>query len=214
MLVPLANHGWPLSFMAMIFFIKIAVVFIVAYLLGSIPTALIISKRYKGLDIRTIGDGNMGARNTFHTIGPEFGVVAAIIDFTKGALSVLLAYILGLSLEWQFLAGILAILGHDFPVFAHFRGGQGTATSLGTMLVLFPVPTLIGLAIYGSVFLIIKNSNVSLSAGGAVIALILGVSQQWILLAYAVCVFLSIPVKRFIDSPRRKAIEVAKSGEN
>jgi len=111
--------------------IQIVSVLVFAYLLGSMPTAVIVSKRFKGVDIRTIGDGNMGARNTFHSIGPKFGFMVAVIDFGKGALPVLLAYLLGLELGWQFLAGVLAILGHDFPVFANFKGGQGTASSPG-----------------------------------------------------------------------------------
>lgn len=191
-------------------FTLIATVLVISYLLGSIPTALIISKKIKGIDIRSIGDGNMGARNTFHEIGPKFGIIVAIIDFFKGALPVFLAYIFGLNLGWQILAAILTILGHDFPLFANFKGGQGTATSLGTMLVLFSLPTLIGLAIYGTVFLIIKKSTIACSIGGATIALILGISQQWLLLGYTIAVFIFIPIKLLIDSPRRRAIDVTK----
>ena len=194
--------------------IQIVSVLVFAYLLGSMPTAVIVSKRFKGVDIRTIGDGNMGARNTFHSIGPKFGFMVAVIDFGKGALPVLLAYLLGLELGWQFLAGVLAILGHDFPVFANFKGGQGTASSLGTMVVLFPLPTLAGLAVYGGVFLITRKSNLSCSIGGAIIAGILAVSQQWLLLAYAIAVFVFIPIKLFMDSPRRKAIAMAKDSRN
>jgi glycerol-3-phosphate acyltransferase PlsY len=179
-----------------------------AYIIGSIPTALLVSKKIRHIDIRSIGDGNMGARNTFHTIGPKFGVMVAAIDFTKGTIPVVLAGILGLGLGWQILAGIFAILGHDFPVWAGFRGGQGTATSLGTMLALFPLPALTGLGIYGLFFLIIRNSNVSCGIGGATIALYLGITQQWTLLVYAVAVFLFIPVKLFIDSPRRRNIAI------
>jgi glycerol-3-phosphate acyltransferase PlsY len=183
---------------------------IIAYLLGSIPTALIISRKIKNIDIRSVGDGNMGAHNTFHEIGPKYGVMVAAIDFSKGAISVFLAYILGLGLGWQILTGILAILGHDFPVFANFRGGQGTATSVGTMLVLFPLPAIICLSIYGLMFLILKNSNISFGIGGASIALILALSHQWLLLVYAITVFISIPLKLFIDSPRRRSIKTTK----
>ena len=192
-------------------FIKIASVLIFAYLLGSLPTALMVSKRFKDVDIRTVGDGNMGARNTFHAIGPRFGFMVAVIDFAKGAVPVLLAYVLGLDLGWQFLAGVMAILGHDFPVFAGFRGGQGTASTFGTMLVLFPLPTLAGLAVYGGLFLVTRNSRLGCAIGGAVIAGILAVSQQWLLLAYAIAVFVFIPIKLFLDSPRRKAIAMAKN---
>jgi acyl phosphate:glycerol-3-phosphate acyltransferase len=194
----------------MVQFFTIAVVLISAYLLGSIPTALFISRRTKRVDIRCVGDGNMGAHNTFHEIGPKFGVMVAVVDFTKGALAVFLAYRLGLHLSWQIIAAISAILGHDFPLFANFKGGQGTATSFGTMLVLFPLPTLIGLAVYGIAFLIIKNSNVGCGIGGATIAIILGLSQQWLLFGYTVIAFIFIPVKLLIDSPRRRAIRTTK----
>jgi glycerol-3-phosphate acyltransferase PlsY len=194
--------------------IKIASVMVFAYLLGSMPTALIVSKRFKGVDIRTVGDGNMGARNTFHSIGPKFGLMVAVIDFFKGALPVLLAYLLGLELGWQCLAGALAILGHDFPLFAGFRGGQGTASTFGTMGVLFPLPTLAGLVFYGGIYLLTKNSRLGCAVGGAVIAALLAVSQQWLLLTYAIAVFVFIPVKLFLDSPRRKAIAMAKSGRS
>jgi glycerol-3-phosphate acyltransferase PlsY len=125
-------------------------------------------------------------------------------------LPVLLAYLLGLELGWRFLAGILVILGHDFPVFAGFKGGQGTASTLGVMSVLFPLPTLAGLTVYGGLYLVTRNSNLSCSFGGAVIAGILAVGQQWLLLAYAVALFLLIPIKKFLDSPRRRAIALAR----
>ena len=198
----------------MLLFIGTAAVLAFAYLLGSLPTALLVSRHIKHLDIRHVGDGNVGARNTFHQIGHKYGVLVAIVDFFKGGLPVFIAYSMGLNLGWQMLTAILAILGHDFPVFANFKGGQGTATSLGTMLVLFHVPTLIGLAVYGVAFLIIKNSNVSLGIGGATIAVILGISRRWGMFAFAVPVFVFIPIKLWIDNPRRRAIEIIKNNRN
>ncbi|MFA5451330.1 MAG: glycerol-3-phosphate acyltransferase [Dehalococcoidales bacterium] len=190
--------------------IAIVIVLAASYFVGSIPTALIVSKKIKGIDIRSVGDGNMGARNTFHEIGRKYGITVAIIDFCKGILPVLLAYVLSLNLGWQILAAVLTILGHDFPLFADFRGGQGLATSLGTMQVLLPLPTIIGLTIYGVAFLVIKKSSISCAIGGAIIALILVVSQQWLLLVYVIIVFLFIPTKQFIDSLHRKIIGIAK----
>jgi glycerol-3-phosphate acyltransferase PlsY len=189
----------------------LVIVSIAAYLLGSIPTALVIGRRVKGIDIRTIGNGNMGASNAFHTLGEKAGIIVAVVDFIKGVIPVLIASLLGLSIVWQMIVGACAILGHDFPVFAKFQGGQGTATSLGTMLVLFPLQTLLGLIFYGALFLITKNSRLSCSIGGGLIALLLGVTQQWLLLIYSVAVFLFIPLKLFIDTPRRHAIEAEKS---
>jgi glycerol-3-phosphate acyltransferase PlsY len=194
--------------------IKIAAVLVFAYLLGSLPTAVIVSRRFKGVDIRTIGDGNMGARNTYHSIGSKFGVMVAVIDFFKGALPVLLAYLLGFELVWQFGAGALVILGHDFPIFAGFKGGQGTASTLGTMSVMFPLPTLGGLLVYGAFFLFARNSRLGCGFCGASIAAILAVHQEWLLLTYAVAAFLFIPIKLLLDSPRRKAIEMAKNSRD
>ena len=185
-------------------------VLVVAYLLGSIPTALIMSKRLRGVDIRTLGDGNMGARNISRTLGEKLGIVVAVVDFLKGVVAVLLANLLGLDLIWQILAGVCAILGHDFPVFARFKGGQGLATSLGTMLVLFPTQMLLGSILYAILFLTTKKSSISAGFGGGLMALLLGISQEWILLAYAVVIFVFIPLKQFMDSNRRKEIEAAK----
>lgn len=194
------------------YLIKIAVL-VVAYLLGSIPTALIISKRFRGVDIRTLGDANMGATNVSRTLGQKLGITVGVLDFLKGTLSVLLAYALGFELGWQMLTGICAILGHDFPIFARFKGGQGTATSAGTMLVLFPAQALPGLVLYGLLFLIIRKSPISASIGGGFTALLLGLAHHWVLLAYAVGAFAFIPFKIFLDSHRRKALEAARVKE-
>jgi glycerol-3-phosphate acyltransferase PlsY len=180
---------------------------IIAYLLGSIPTALIVGRRLRGIDIRTIGNGNMGASNVFHTLGEKAGVLVAVIDFLKGALPVLVATLLDFPVEWTMIVSACAIMGHDFPVFAGFKGGQGTATTLGTMLILFPLQTLFGLILYGSLFLITRNSRLSCGFGGGLIALLLGISQQWLFFVFAIVAFVFIPLKLFIDTPRRRAIK-------
>lgn len=185
----------------------IILILIIAYLLGSIPVALIVGRRLKGIDIRTIGNGNMGASNVFHTLGEKAGILVAVIDFLKGALPVLLATLLGFPVEWRMVVGACAIMGHDFPVFAGFRGGQGTATALGTMLILFPMQTLFGLILYGSLFLITRNSRLSCGFSGGLIALLLGISQQWLFFIYAIVAFVFIPLKLFMDTPRRRAIK-------
>jgi acyl phosphate:glycerol-3-phosphate acyltransferase len=191
-------------------FFQVTCILVAAYLLGSIPVAVIISRRFAHADIRTVGDGNMGARNTFRTLGPKYGFTVALIDILKGALPVLLASAIGLSLGWQMAIGIAAILGHDFPVFARFRGGQGLATAFGTLLALSYLPALVGLATYGAVFLMVRKSPVSAGVGGAALALAVGISGQLLLLAYVVGVLVLVPVKQLIDSPRRRMIVSAK----
>jgi glycerol-3-phosphate acyltransferase PlsY len=114
-----------------------------AYLLGSIPTAYIAGRILKGVDIRQIGDGNMGAANTFRQLGPKAGITVGIIDAAKGALAVLIAQIAGLSLFAVLLAGTAVVVGHNWPVFLGFRGGRGEATTIGVLLVVITRPMLI-----------------------------------------------------------------------
>ncbi len=118
--------------------ITLTIPLVVAYLLGSVPTALIASHLLAHTDIRLLGDGNMGARNTARTLGWKAGWVVAGIDIGKGAGSIWMAQAFGLNPFWQIMTGACAVLGHDFPVFAGFRGGQGLATTLGVFFVLAP----------------------------------------------------------------------------
>jgi glycerol-3-phosphate acyltransferase PlsY len=178
-------------------------VFLFCYLLGSIPTALIVSHQRFGVDIRELGDGNMGARNTYRNLGHRLGVIVALTDALKGVFSVLLAKQLGLDLQLQCVAGAAAILGHDFPIFAHFRGGQGLATTIGSMFVLFPEIASIGLIVYAVLYLTTRNSDLSASTGLGLMAFLLWKTDQpMILLVYTVATLLVIPAKKMLDSNR------------
>jgi|ERR1017187_5232921 glycerol-3-phosphate acyltransferase PlsY len=119
---------------------------ITAYLIGSIPTALIISKSFFGIDIREYGSGNMGATNTFRILGPKFGTIVMLGDMLKGILAValynLLPYYLTNELDRTNLMiglGMAAVAGHIFPIWAQFRGGKGVATLFGMLLAMQPV---------------------------------------------------------------------------
>ena len=116
---------------------------ILGYFLGSIPTAYIIGRLLKGVDIRQIGDGNMGAANTFRQLGAKAGVAVGIIDAAKGALAVLIAQAAGLSLFAVLLTGAAVVVGHNWPVFLGFRGGRGEATTIGVLLTTITQPMLI-----------------------------------------------------------------------
>ncbi|HTX79171.1 MAG TPA: glycerol-3-phosphate acyltransferase [Longilinea sp.] len=185
------------------------IVVIIAYLLGSFPTALLVVKKLYGVDIRQVGDGNMGTRNTYRNFGfwPSMAVVTG--DFGKGVLAVFIARWAGLTFGWQAMAGIAAIAGHDFPIFAGFKGGQGLATSLATMLSLFPEPTIVGLCVYGLAYIVTHNSDLAASLGCGTIALLLVVfNQPAIMLGYTVATLLFIPLKKFIDRRRVPQAEV------
>ena len=120
---------------------------IIGYLLGSIPTAYIVSRTRKGIDIRNIGSGNMGAANVMRQIGAHEGVFVGLIDVAKGAGAILIAQALNVSELWVFGSGFAALVGHNFPVFAGFKGGRGSATIIGIFLVLAPEAILVTLAI-------------------------------------------------------------------
>jgi len=117
------------------------------YLLGSIPTAYIVSRLRKGVDIRNVGSGNMGGANVMREIGTREGVFVGLFDIAKGAGAILIAQALNVSELWVFGAGFAALVGHSFPVFAGFRGGRGSATIIGIFLVLTPKAILVALVV-------------------------------------------------------------------
>ena len=112
-----------------------------SYLLGSIPSGYIMGLLVRGVDVRQFGDRNMGAANTARVIGPCAGVVVGLADASKGALAVLIAGWSGASYAVVLLCGVAAVAGHNWPVFADFRGGRGEATVIGVLLVLLPLQT-------------------------------------------------------------------------
>jgi len=116
---------------------------VLGYLLGSIPTAYIAGRFSKGVDIRQIGDGNMGAANAFRQLGTKVGVAVGIIDVGKGALAIFIAQAASLPLVAVLLTGTATVVGHNWPVFIGFRGGRGEATTIGVLLTTITQPMLI-----------------------------------------------------------------------
>ncbi len=186
---------------------KLLSIAIAAYLLGSIPTALIYSRITHGEDIRALGDGNMGARNTKRTFGWKAGVLVALIDILKGAFAVWLAMLFSLPGVWNYICGALAVMGHDFPVFARFKGGQGFAATVGIFLGLFPMLTIIGAVLYGIIYFATRSSDVAAGIGMGFIAgarALTGGSVYSV--AFIVLILLFVPLKKWMDKPRRVAI--------
>ena len=118
-----------------------------AYLLGSIPTGLLLGKLY-GIDVRNEGSGNIGATNLYRTVGRKVGIITLVGDCLKGMLPVLLAWKLGLLEPMQAWVGLAAFCGHVFSVFLLFKGGKGVATALGVFLALAPLAVLGALAVF------------------------------------------------------------------
>ena len=131
---------------------------IIAYLLGSIPFAYIIGK-LSGLDVRQVGDRNVGTFNVFRHAGLGAGIATLVADVGKGALAIVVAKLLSANELVMFGAGVAAVIGHNWPVFLRFRGGRGLAVVIGALLALLPIEMLIAAAI-GLVVLYATRSSI------------------------------------------------------
>jgi glycerol-3-phosphate acyltransferase PlsY len=128
---------------------------ILAYLIGSIPSSLIVSRSQFNIDIRDYGSGNAGATNTFRVLGSKWGTLVMIMDMLKGLIAVKLAFLLpyyiGNEFErtnFQIGLGLAAVLGHIFPIWAEFRGGKGVATLFGLIISISPWTALICVGVF------------------------------------------------------------------
>jgi acyl phosphate:glycerol-3-phosphate acyltransferase len=116
---------------------QIILVLVLAYLIGSIPSGLIIGRVFYKTDIREHGSGNLGGTNTFRTLGVKAGIAVTLADILKGTLAAALPVLFGLEMN-PLIAGVLAVIGHTYPIFAGFRGGKAVATSGGVLLLAAP----------------------------------------------------------------------------
>ena len=141
---------------------------IAAYMLGSIPTGLLLAKA-AGVDIRSSGSGNIGATNVYRTLGRSVGIMTLAGDCLKGVLPVLAATHLGMSDNWIAAVGLAAFLGHIYTIFLGFKGGKGVATALGVFLAVSPAA--VGSAVLIFVFVVWKWRYISLGSLAAAVAM-------------------------------------------
>jgi len=166
---------------------------IFAYLLGSVPFGLLIARAH-GIDLRTVGSGNIGATNVSRALGTKWAYVCFLLDVLKGLLPMLLARRLGIigdqpgtqELFLWLLVGCAAICGHIFPLYLKFKGGKGVATSLGVVLGVWPYFTLTGIAsfaLWGVCVLIWRYVSLASIVGAAafplVLALLTALIETW-----------------------------------
>ncbi len=154
-------------------------VIIASYLIGSIPFGIIISKQFRGFDIRTKGSGNMGSTNTFRVLGWKLGLLVLVLDLSKGLGAVLIAtfFFQGLPFHnatpfqditvFRLMAGGGAVLGHVFTIFAGFRGGKGISTATGMLIGIAPVEV----AVAAGIFLLVVVLSGYISLGSIVAAI-------------------------------------------
>lgn len=138
--------------------------FLIAYLLGSIPSAVWLGKWLHGIDVREHGSKNAGATNSFRVLGKRTGIMVLVLDVSKGVLSMMVCMLLlkqtG-SMIYQMVSAGICVLGHVFPVFAGFRGGKGVATSLGVFLGLNPLTALTCILVFLLVFMATRYVSLS-----------------------------------------------------
>ncbi|MDR1984727.1 MAG: glycerol-3-phosphate 1-O-acyltransferase PlsY [Prevotellaceae bacterium] len=146
---------------------------VIAYLIGSISTAIFISKRFFKIDIRDYGSKNAGATNILRVLGPKAAIPVFIFDLLKGVAAVVLVRLTNLEHEtnpyvsFQILLGICVVAGHIFPIFANFKGGKGVATTAGVILAMHPYAMLMIFGIFG--FSLLLSRYVSFSSMTAAI---------------------------------------------
>ena len=183
---------------------KEVLLIVIAYLIGSIPTAVWVSKIFFGIDIREYGSGNAGATNTFRVLGSRWGTFVMIIDVLKGvaatSLYIFLPYYMNSTSEWDrtnFMVGLglAAVLGHIFPIWADFRGGKGVATLFGMILAIQPVVAVCCVGVFLLVLYLtrfVSLSSILASIAFAVFILIIFNEKEPLYRAFAIAVALLV----------------------
>lgn len=160
--------------------VRLIIIAVLAYLLGAFPTAVVISKRFFGFDIRTKGSGNMGSTNAFRVLGVKWGIVVQVIDILKGVIAVVvISHFFEGQIPFenttpfadqtvvQIIAGVCAVIGHIFSAFVGFRGGKGINTAAGMLLGIAPVEV----AVIFGLFLLTVSLSGYISLGSIVAAI-------------------------------------------
>jgi len=176
-----------------------------AYIVGSIPTGLLLSKAVGGVDIRTMGSGNIGATNAYRTMGRKVGILTLIGDSLKGVLPVVAANAFGFPDLVIALAGIAAFLGHIFPLFLKFKGGKGVATALGVFIAVSPVAVLCSLGVFSVVLYAWRFvSLASITAAAMMPVFIALIDRRPVVVAMSVVIAATVIIKHSDNIKRLK----------
>ncbi|QHV98115.1 MULTISPECIES: glycerol-3-phosphate 1-O-acyltransferase PlsY [Spirosoma] len=183
----------------------ISITTIVAYLLGSIPTAVWYGQGFFGIDIRQHGSGNAGATNTFRVLGKRAGTIVMLVDVLKGYTAAIMANLLwhfdvithNEIMTFEIVFGLVAVIGHLYPVFADFKGGKGVASLLGMVLAIHPEMALVCIGIF--LLVVIASQYVSLGSILAALAFpvllllrVFGEKESPLLIVFGFVVFLMV----------------------
>ncbi|MBC7915152.1 MAG: glycerol-3-phosphate 1-O-acyltransferase PlsY [Pyrinomonadaceae bacterium] len=187
---------------------------VAAYFCGSIPTAVWIGQAFYGIDVREYGSGNAGATNTFRVLGTKAGIAVMLLDIFKGWTATNLAYLIGLSVtgpqhsvqfvNYQLALGIIAVMGHLFPILAGFRGGKGIATLFGMILAVHSQAALVCVIVFLFVLLVSKYVSLSSISAGfsfplSVIFLFHSPLRSIVLYGMCICVLILVTHQKNIE---------------
>lgn len=176
----------------------IVIALLAAYFIGSFPSAYIVARLRKGVDIREIGSHNLGAMNVFYKIGFWDGMVVLLTDIGKGALGVCVAEALGTNLAVQMIAGIMVVVGHNFPVWLKFKGGKGGAACIGILMYFMPWGVPIYLGLFLLLLAVIRTPTISYSLAFVSFPFIgWYINHSWEFVVYSVAIIL-LPLFRYI----------------
>lgn len=211
--------------------IKLILVIILSYLIGSIPSAVIISKRFFGFDIREKGSGNMGSTNAFRVLGWKWGIIVQVMDILKGMIAVLvIAEFVGKDINlgnytWfqdstivKWIAGLSAVCGHIWSAFVNFKGGKGINTAAGMLVAIAPIDVSIAVGIF--ILAVIFSGYISLGSISAAFAFPSSLFVRYNLFhvdipGYSILIYFSIILAVIlIFAHRKNIIRLLKGTEN
>ncbi|MEA1975837.1 MAG: glycerol-3-phosphate 1-O-acyltransferase PlsY [Bacillota bacterium] len=183
---------------------------VIGYLIGSIPFSFIVGKLLSDIDIREHGSGNAGATNAFRVLGLKGGLLSFIGDFSKGVLAVLIGkYILGL--DGGLLTGLVAVIGHCYPITLNFKGGKGVATSAGIIIAVNPIMGLILIVFQFSIVYFTKYVSLASILAALlfpILSLIFKMENNFIVLSIFLALFITYRhrtnIKRLLNGTESK----------
>ncbi|MCX7974212.1 MAG: glycerol-3-phosphate acyltransferase [Candidatus Aminicenantes bacterium] len=182
---------------------------VLCYLFGSIPFSYLIAHWAKGIDLRLSGEGNVGARNVWHSVGKVYGFLAGFLDFSKGVAAWAMGKLLALDSPEIWALGLAAVIGHAFPVFLRGRGGKGAATAMGFVFCLSPLALIIAGATMGLAFLVFHDFHLAVAPGMALLPIlwIFVFNKSWTEIGLLLAMLFFLGLKRIIDQPYMKKIK-------
>ncbi|HKS70975.1 MAG TPA: glycerol-3-phosphate acyltransferase [Ktedonobacterales bacterium] len=186
---------------------KLVVLILFGYLFGSIPFSQLIAHARADVNLREVGEGNVGSRNVWHVVGPSWGLFAFLLDGLKGLAAYKAAVAVGLPLAGTLLVGVAVLLGHQFPIFLRGRGGKGLATASGVLIGISPLSTIGGFVVLGVAYLVLRDFNPAVTLGCIAVVVLPVVFRQplWVP-AYAVVLGLMLGAKKLLDRPHEARV--------